>query len=203
MRRTFLLFTMSLLLCCNINKKSNDSIEIIAPEKTLSKKVNVNKFENYFVQDTTVEKKGRFNSLSISNFKESDSIVALCTCKKNVKKNIMKIQLKTGIPNKSVLDTLKKENRKGNKILEIGGFDIRKKINGQFKFLTMDYSIASDIYGSFALHLPKEFGYFENDTILKGNFECYNWNISDKENIKNWNIQKWYKDKNASRALYD
>ena len=235
---------MSLLLCCNINKKSNDSIEIIAPEKTLSKKVNVNKFENYFVQDTTVEKKGRFNSLSISNFKESDSIVALCTCKKNVKKNIMKIQLKTGIPNKSVLDTLKKENRKGNKILEIGGFDIRKKINGQFKFLTivlkdsivksinlyskstqkeyngtdfdsmnidkyqikiskMDYSIASDIYGSFALHLPKEFGYFENDTILKGNFECYNWNISDKENIKNWNIQKWYKDKNASRALYD
>ena len=233
---------MPLLLCCNIDKKSNDSIEIIAPEKTLSKKINVNKFENYFVQDSTLEKKGRFNSLSISNFKESDSIIALCTCQKNVKSNVMKIQLKTGTPNKNVLDTLKKKNRKGNKILEIGGYDRKQKINGQFKFLTivvkdsivksinlyskstqkeyngsdfdsmnidkyqikiskMDYSIASNIYGSFTLQLPNEFGYLENDTILKGNFECYNWRISNKESIRNCNINEWYQKKQASPGL--
>lgn len=242
MKRTIVIFTISLLLSCKTDKKPNDPIEIITPEKTLNKKVDVNKFENYFVKDTTVEKKGRFNSLGISNFKESDSIIALCTCKKNVKNNVMKIQLKTGIPNKSVLDTLKKENRKGNKVLEIGGYDINQKINGQFKFLTiivkdsivksinlyskstqkeyngtdfdslninkyqikiskMDYSIASDIYGSFTLHLPREFGYFENDTILNGNFECYNWNISDQKSIQNWNINKWYQKKQANRGL--
>lgn len=202
----------------------------------------MNEFKNYFIRDSTVKKKGRFNSLGISNFKESDSIIALCTCDKNVKNNVMKIQLKTGIPNKSVLDTLKKENRKGNKILEIGGYDRNLKINGQFKFLTivvkdsivksinlyskstekeyngtdfdsininkyqikiskMDYSIASDIYGSFTLHLPEEFGYFENDTIVNGNFECYNWRISDKESIRNWNINEWYQKKQASRGL--
>jgi hypothetical protein len=242
MKRTIVLFTIFLLLSCKTDKKSNHPVETIPAEDTLTKKVEVNKFENYFVRDTTAEKKGRFNFLNMSNTKESDSIIALCTCDKNVKNNLMKIQLKTGIPNKSVLDTLKKENRKGNKILEIGGYNRNLKINGQFKFLTivvkdsivksinlyskstkkeyngtdfdsmninkyqikiskMDYSIASDIYGSFILHLPEEFGYFKNDTILNGNFECYNWRISDKESIRNWNINEWYQKKQASRGL--
>ena len=53
-----------------------------------------------------------------------------------------------------------------------------------------DYSIASDIYGEFELVLEKEFGFFENDTILKGSFQCNNWIIWDSEKIKNWSINK-------------
>jgi hypothetical protein len=53
-----------------------------------------------------------------------------------------------------------------------------------------DYSIASDIYGDFELRLNKEFGLFPNDTILKGTFICNNWIISDKEKIRNWDINK-------------
>lgn len=53
-----------------------------------------------------------------------------------------------------------------------------------------DYSTASDIYGEFELRLEKGFGLFENDTILKGNFQCNNWIIWNNEKIKNWKINK-------------
>ena len=53
-----------------------------------------------------------------------------------------------------------------------------------------DYSIASDIYGEFEIRLEKGFGLFENDTILKGNFQCNNWIIWNSEKIKSWDINK-------------
>ena len=247
MKKRFLLLMTILILSCNSDKNRNGKQKIIEPidnkEIVSEQTVEPDNFQNIFTQDPTVEKKGRFNYLTISNQKENDSIVALCTCQKNVKNNLIKIQLKTGIPTKSELDTLKKGNRKGNKILEMGGFDSQATISGQFKFLTivlqdsmvnninlyskstekeynkadfdsmsiekyhiniskMDYSVASDIYGNFLLRLPSEFGYFKNDTILKGSFECYNWRISDKESIKNWEINEWYKNKEANRGFH-
>jgi len=61
-----------------------------------------------------------------------------------------------------------------------------------------DYSIASNIYGNFELRLKREFGLFENDTILKGKFVCNNGSISEKKEIKNWNIKKEIKNLNMS-----
>lgn len=244
MKERVLVIVSVLILSCNSDKNRDGRQKItesIDDKEIIKEKIaKTDNFRNIFTKDTSVEKKGRFNYLTISNHKESDSIVALCTCQKDVKNNMIKIQLKTGIPTKNQLDTLKKEYRKGNKIMEMGGYGSQEKVSGQFKFLTivlqdsivrsinlyskstekeynetdfdsmyidefhiniskMDYSIASNVYGNFLLRLPKDFGYFKNDTILNGFFECYNWRISDKESIKNWKINEWYKNKKANR----
>lgn len=60
----------------------------------------------------------------------------------------------------------------------------------KIKVSKFDYSIASDVYGEFELRLNKNFGLFENDTILKGRFLCNNWIIWNKEKIKNWKINQ-------------
>jgi hypothetical protein len=65
-----------------------------------------------------------------------------------------------------------------------------------------DYSIASNVYGNFELRLKKEFGLFENDTIFKGVFLCNNWVISEKEQIKNWNIKKEFEKRNKNRGSW-
>jgi len=62
--------------------------------------------------------------------------------------------------------------------------------NYEIKISTFNYSIASNVYGNFEVVLPKGFGYFKNDTILKGYFECNNWVTKDKEQVKNWEINK-------------
>jgi len=62
--------------------------------------------------------------------------------------------------------------------------------NYEIKISTFNYSIASNVYGNFEVVLPKGFGYFKNDTILKGYFECNNWVISSKEKIQKWEINK-------------
>jgi hypothetical protein len=64
-----------------------------------------------------------------------------------------------------------------------------------------NYSIASNIYGNFELHLNKEFGFFENDTILKSDFLCNNWVITEKENIKNWNIKESFEKRHNDRGF--
>lgn len=60
----------------------------------------------------------------------------------------------------------------------------------KIKVSKFDYSIASNIYGEFEFRLDKNFGLFENDTIIKGRFLCNNWIISNKEKIKNWKISQ-------------
>jgi len=64
-----------------------------------------------------------------------------------------------------------------------------------------NYSIASNVYGNFELHLNKEFGFFENDTILKSDFLCNNWIITEKEQIKNWNIKESFKNRHNDRGF--
>lgn len=65
-----------------------------------------------------------------------------------------------------------------------------------------DYSIASNVYGNFELRLKKEFGFFENDTVLKGDFLCNNSVISEKKQIKNWNIKKEFENRNKNRGKW-
>jgi len=62
----------------------------------------------------------------------------------------------------------------------------------KIKISTFDYSTASNVYGDFELIFPEGYGYFVNDSIVKGHFECNNWRINSKEEIQNWDIHKWY-----------
>ena len=80
-------------------------------------------------------------------------------------------------------------------------FDSLSIDNYKINISKFDYSIASDVYGNFELRLKKQFGFFENDTILKGNFVCNNWTITEKKEIKNWNIKKTFENKNNVRGL--
>jgi len=64
-----------------------------------------------------------------------------------------------------------------------------------------DYKIASDIYGVFEIQLNKPFGFFKNDTILKGKFVCNNWKITEKKQIKKWNIKKSFANRNNDRGF--
>lgn len=75
-------------------------------------------------------------------------------------------------------------NGKDFESLEINNYDI--------KISTFDYSIASNVYGNFEMVLPKDFGYFKNDTLIRGDFKCNNWKISTKEEIQKWEINKKY-----------
>ncbi len=58
------------------------------------------------------------------------------------------------------------------------------------KLSTFDYSVATDVYGSFEIELPEDFGYFQNDKILKGKFKCNNWKTLSKSDVQNWQINK-------------
>lgn len=64
--------------------------------------------------------------------------------------------------------------------------------NYNIKISTFNYSIASNVYGNYKMTLPKGFGYFKNDTLIKGNFKCNNWKISTKKEIQEWEINKKY-----------
>ncbi len=77
---------------------------------------------------------------------------------------------------------------------EYNGSDFKSMDIDRYKIAisTFDYSIASAVYGNFELRLPKDFGYFDNDTILKGHFECNNWKIATKDEIQKWEINKIY-----------
>jgi hypothetical protein len=75
--------------------------------------------------------------------------------------------------------------------------------NSDFKYLNIseyqlriskfDYSIASDVFGRYKVLLPEPFGYFKNDTLLTGTFECNNWRINSLEKIKNWDLEVFFK----------
>lgn len=218
---------MVIISCQDKDKKEGsvifyqeDSIqEVVKPEKG---------FQNIIVIDSFLVKKAITNYLTISNTSETDSLVAFCTCEKNVKNNTIAIQLQTAIPVKS---EILKGNRKRNTILQKVSYGYIEQLEGQFKYLTFklkdslvqsidmyakstekdydrddyeefsinkykikistfNYSIASDVYGDFEIFLPQDFGFFENDTIVKGYFSCINWKIQNPSDIKSWNIHK-------------
>lgn len=76
--------------------------------------------------------------------------------------------------------------------MEYNGNDFDSLTVKRFKIKVskFDYSIASNVYGKFEFRLDKNFGLFENDTILKGRFLCNNWIVWNKEKIKTWKISQ-------------
>lgn len=51
---------------------------------------------------------------------------------------------------------------------------------------TFNYKIAQNVWGTYELILPDEFGYSENDTIISGTFHCNNWKAVRYENLEDW-----------------
>ncbi len=234
-----ILLFLFLFSCISENKNLNLSkdIKTLSSENLKSNKKDV--FKNEIVLDTFLKTKDSNYFLNLSNSSYSDSIISFCNCQKDIKNNIIKIQIKSGIPTKSELNNFKSSDKKGNRIFQLLGLNRFKRVKGQFKFLTFtlkdknalnielyskstekdyndsdfdsmlikkykltistfDYTIASNIIGEFDLRLPKEFGYFKNDTILSGSFNCNNSLIKTKEYLKNWNIEEWNEKRNSN-----
>ena len=226
--------------CKTDNKTGEKNIEYQKIEKTKTDSIII--FINQIRIDSTLKPLGKIVELEISNGFKSESVFAICSCQKDKKNNIIKIQLRSGIPTKKELDSTGITDKSGGRLNHLMDLGYLKRIDGQFQFLTLilkdsviknlelysksteleyngsdfksmdidkykiaistfDYSIASNVYGNFELRLPEGFGYFENDTILKGHFECNNWKISSKEEIKNWNIKKSFENRNNDRGF--
>ena len=226
--------------CKTDNKTGVKNIEFQKVEKT--KTDSISTFQNQIRIDSTLKPLGKVVKLELSNGIKSESVFALCSCQKDKKNNIIKIQLRSGIPTRKELDTTGITNKSGVRLNHLMDLGYLKIIDGQFQFLTLilkdsvitnlelysksteleydgkdfksmdidkykieistfDYSIASDVYGNFEFRLPQSFGYFENDTIITGHFECNNWKISSKKEIKNWNIKESFENRNNDRGF--
>ncbi|NGP75469.1 hypothetical protein G3570_02410 [Balneolaceae bacterium YR4-1] len=68
----------------------------------------------------------------------------------------------------------------------------------QLRISKFDYSIASDVYGRYNIQLPEPFGYFDSDTLLSGTFVCNNWRIDSLEEIKNWDLEAFFRNNRGS-----
>lgn len=235
-----ILILLVIFSCKTDNKTVEKNIEHQKIEKT--KIDSINTFRNQIRIDSSLKPLGEVVELEISNGIKSEKVFAICSCQKDKKNNIIKIQLRSGIPTKKELDSTGITDKSGGRLMNLMDLGYLKRIDGQFQFLTLivkdsviknlvlysksteleyngsdfrsmdidkykitistfDYSIASDVYGNFELRLPQGFGYFENDTILKGHFECNNWKISSEEEIKNWNIKESFKNRNNDRGF--
>jgi hypothetical protein len=235
-----ILILLVLFSCKTDNQTGEKNVEYQKIEKT--KTDSTTTFRSQIRIDSIIKPLGKVVELELSNGIKSESVFALCSCQKDKKNNIIKIQLRSGIPTKKELDSTGITDKSGGRLNHLMDLGYLKRIDGQFQFLTLilkdsiikdlelysksteleynnsdfksmdidkykiaistfDYSIASDVYGNFELRLPQGFGYFENDTILKGHFECNNWEISSKEEIKNWNVKEWFKNRNNNRGL--
>lgn len=241
MKNTILILILTVLFSCKTeNGKEEKNIESQKTENLKSDSINT--FRNKLKIDSTLKPLGKVVELELSNGIKKEYVFALCSCQKDKKNNIIKIQLRSGIPTKKELDSTGITDKSGGRLNHLMDLGYLKRIDGQFKFLTItlkdsiiknvelysksteleysgkdfksmninkykiaistfDYSIASNVYGNFELRLPQGFGYFENDTILKGHFECNNWKISSKDEIKNWNIKKSFENRNSNRGF--
>ncbi len=135
MKKLFLLLGIILTVGCKNDRSEEDfkledsfeKIELTQNEKEI----------DTLIQDSTLVR-GPAYFIVLTNGIKKDTIAAFCFCQKNKKKNTIKIQLTTAIPTKTELDTLKKTDRKGNKVFQLIDLGYLDDINGQFKFLTIE-----------------------------------------------------------------
>ncbi|WP_373060287.1 hypothetical protein [Zunongwangia sp. H14] len=57
---------------------------------------------------------------------------------------------------------------------------------------TFNYNIAQNVWGTYELILPEDFGYSKNDTIIRGTFHCNNWQAVKYDDLNEWTEQKGY-----------
>ena len=236
MKNVISILILLLVFSCKTENKTEEK-NIVYQKIEKPKTDSINTFINELKIDTTLIPLGKVVELELSNGKKSENVFALCACQKGKRNNIIRIQLRSGIPTKKELDSTGITDKSGGRLNHLMDLENLKRIDGQFQFLTLivkdsviselvlysksteleydgndfksmdidkykiaistfNYSIPSNVYGNFELRLPQGFGYFENDTILKGHFECNNWEISSKEELKSWKIKEWFKNRN-------
>ncbi len=80
-----------------------------------------------------------------------------------------------------------------DKIYNNSDFKYSNISNHQISISKFDYSIASEIFGNYTVILPEDFGYFKDDTLLTGTFQCNNWRIQSLEGVKDWDLEEFFK----------
>ncbi|NQX78468.1 hypothetical protein [Gilvibacter sp.] len=134
MKTIYILTSLTILLGCEKNIKGHSDYKLDSQEHVLDKSEIT--FKSTFTIDTS--KVSYLQSLTqiVSNSEIERSIGALCYCEKSVKNNTIKIQIISGIPNQSELDSIGIVDNSGGKIAAFMARDL-KDISGQFKFLTI------------------------------------------------------------------
>ncbi len=237
MMKLSFIVTLSVLILFSWNEKKVDKKpELVLINQTSKIAKNEKSFKSYFKIDSLLNKSDADFTLTISNNQKSETLPVLCNCEKNKKDNTIKIQITSGIPTKTELNS----GQKGNRILMNLGNP--GSFKGQMKTLTfhikdsliekidliskstdndygglgynhfevskyevniskMNYAIASNIFGNYKLILPQQYGYFENDTILKGTFVCNNWRINSLDDLKSLDLNKWNAQKQSEMGF--
>ena len=206
---------MNLFSCKKDNKLKKN--EPKTETETTIVKIKENKIST-IERDSTLERQ-KVDLIYTYSDKQIDTLIGFCNCEKNVKKNTLKIQIRTEFPS---LSELKKGNRSATEF-QMGierqyrflTFYLRdsivektrifkastesqfenKKIdsssikNYEIKINRFDYKIAQNVWGNYELELPNTFGYIENDFKIKGTFYCNNWKIVEYEELPDWTIK--------------
>ena len=208
-----LLFLISLYSCKKENRQKE--IEIGIKKDTIEIK---EKVYSSIKLDSTLKSR-KVDLLLIYSDKKIDTLIGFCNCEKNIKKNTLKIQIRTEFPS---LSELEKGNRSPTEF-QMGvarqyrfltfylrdsvvektkifmastepQFDNKKMDSISFhnyniKINRFDYQIAQNVWGNYEIKLPNSFGYTKNDYKLKGTFNCNNWKIVEYGELPEWTIK--------------
>jgi hypothetical protein len=215
-RKLSLVLLVSIFFCKkDIKPKKIEPTIKTKTDIVISKKNKISTIE----RDSTLELQKVDLIYTISN-KQIDTLIGFCNCEKNVKKNTLKIQIRTEFPSLSELE-------KGNR----NATEFQMGIDRQYRFVTFylrdsivekikifkastdsqfenkkiastsiknykinisrfDYKIAQNVWGDYELELPNTFGFIENYFKVKGTFHCNNWKIVEYEELPDWTIKE-------------
>ncbi|MDN3594164.1 hypothetical protein [Zunongwangia endophytica] len=179
-----------------------------------------NKYESFLKKDTSLKK--RKVDLAYLKNSKSDTLIAFCNCEKNIKENSLIIQPRIEFPSKSELKKGNKMSTyflpgpprqyrfptiyiKDSIVQKVGLLKASKErqfnnekidslsiSNYKIYINTFNYNIAQNVWGTYEIILPEDFGYSKNDTILSGAFHCNNWQAVRYEALNEWTEQKEY-----------
>ena len=88
-----------------------------------------------------------------------------------------------------------------DKDYEALGYEYMNVQKHEIKISKMNYSVASNVFGTYKLILPKEYGYLKNDTSISGTFECNNWRVNTLEDLKVLDLNKWNEQKRRNMGF--
>lgn len=220
--RKILLITIFLTIISCKKRESNINLKeqtkpISKIDSTDDQKI---KYESFLKKDTSLKK--RKIDLTYLKNNRSDTLIAFCNCEKNIKENSLIIQPRIEFPSKSELKKGNKMSTyffpdpprqyrfptiyikdsvvqkvkllKASKERQFNNEKIDSVSIDQYKIYinTFNYNIAQNVWGTYELILPEDFGYSKNDTIISGTFHCNNWQAVKFKNLNEWTEQKEY-----------
>lgn len=186
-----------------------------------NKKNPINNYQSGIQLDTSLLPE-KIDLTLLHSDNDTDTLIAFCNCEKNVKKNTLIVQVRNEFPPESELlkgnrqSTLFIENipvqyrsltfyLKDSIVMDVKLLKVssESQFDGEridsltvqkyrIKINKFDYKIAQDVWGSYEVLLPNGYGYFENDTLIRGTFICNNWKAVSYEDLENWTSPAQY-----------